>query len=232
MPKLQIGTHGQNSGGWRQWLMRRALAALVHRQVGRAFPSFPVTQSGSFMKKPNTEVLVTYDSKLGSTAEVANFMGNVLTEQGASIAVKPISEVDDLDSYDGVIIGSAIRYDRWSPEARTFVRENKTILSGVPVSFYFTCLTLAKPTPAARLRAEGYADKLRSLVPEVKPVTVGGFAGVLQFARTPWPARLALKVLSIASGVKEGDYRDWEAIRSSPLSQLEPDGLSRKKDAA
>ncbi len=184
------------------------------------------------MKEPNTKVLVTYDSKLGSTAEVAKFMGSVLSEQVASIAVKPLSEVDDLDTYDSVIIGSAIRYDRWLPEATTFVRDNKTTLSNVPVSFFFTCLTLAKPTPAAMLKAEGYADKLRSLAPEVKPVTVGGFAGVLQFARIPWPARFALKVLSIATGVKEGDYRDWESIRSWTLSQLEPDGLFRKEDVA
>ena len=167
-------------------------------------------------------MLVAYDSKLGSTAEVAKFMGSVLSEQGASIAVKPLSEVDDLETYDSVIIGSAIRYDRWLPGATTFVRENETALSNVPVSFFFTCLTLAKPTPAAMLKAEGYADKLRSIVPEVKPVTVGGFAGVLQFARTPWPARLALRMLSIATGVKEGDYRDWAAIRLWTLSQFEP----------
>ena len=73
----------------------------------------------------------------------------------------------------------------------------------------------------AMLKAEGYADKLRSIAPEVKPIAVGGFAGVLQFARTPWPARLALRMLSIATGVKEGDYRDWAAIRSWTLSQLQ-----------
>ena len=56
---------------------------------------------------------MTYDSKLGSTAEVAKFKGGVLSEQGASIAVKPFSEVDELETYDSVIIGSAIRYDRW-----------------------------------------------------------------------------------------------------------------------
>jgi len=173
------------------------------------------------MRKPDTKVLVAYDSKLGSTAEVAKFMGSVLSEQGASITVKPLSEVDDLEAYDSVIIGSAIRYDRWLPDATTFVKENKATLSNVPVSFLFTCLTLAKPTPAALRKAEGYADKLRSLAPEVKPMAVGGFAGVLQFARTPWPARLALRMLSIATGVKEGDYRDWAAIRSWTLGQLQ-----------
>ena len=167
-------------------------------------------------------MLVAYDSKLRSTAEVAKFIGSVLTEQGSKIDVKPLSEVDELDTYDSVIIGSAIRYDRWLPNATAFVKENKATLSKVSVSFFFTCLTLAKPTPAALLKAEGYANKLRSLASEVKPVTVGGFAGVLQFDRTPWPTRLALRVLSIATGVKEGDYRDWEAIRSWTLSQLEP----------
>ena len=173
------------------------------------------------MEESRTRILVAYDSKLGSTAEVAKFIGSVLTEQGSEIDVKPLSEVDELDTYDSVIIGSAIRYDRWLPNATTFVKENATALSKVPVSFFFTCLTLAKPTPAAMLKAEGYADKLRSLAPEVKPVTVGGFAGVLQFARTPWPARFALKLLSIATGVKEGDYRDWDAIRSWTLGQLQ-----------
>ncbi len=174
------------------------------------------------MEQSKTRMLVAYDSKLGSTAEVANFMGRVLSEQGATIAVKPLSQVDELETYHSVIIGSAIRYDRWLPDATAFVKENRTALSNVPVSFFFTCLTLARPTPAAMLKAEGYADKLRSLAPEVKPVTVGGFAGVFQVSRTPWPARLALKVLSIATGVKEGDYRDWAAIRSWTLSQLEP----------
>ena len=173
------------------------------------------------MTNPNIKVLVAYDSKLGSTAEVAEFIGSVLSEQGAPIAVKPISEVNDLETYDSVIIGSAIRYDRWLPDATTFVKANKKTLSNVPVSFFFTCLTLAKPTPAAMLKAEGYAGKLRSLAPEAKPVTVGGFAGVLQFARTTWPAWLALRILSIATGVKEGDYRDWAAIRSWTLDQLQ-----------
>jgi menaquinone-dependent protoporphyrinogen oxidase len=162
-----------------------------------------------------------YDSKLGSTAEVAKFIGSVLTEQGAETEVKPLSTVEDLEAYDRVILSSAIRYDRWLPDATAFVKENKATLSSVPVSFFFTCLTLAKPTPAALLKAEGYADKLRSIAPEVKPTAVGGFAGVLQFARTPWPVRLALRMLPIATGVKEGDYRDWAAILSWTLGQLQ-----------
>lgn len=94
-----------------------------------------------------------------------------------------------------------------------------------------SCFLQLKPTPAARRKAEEYADKLRSFTPEVRPVTVGGCAGVLQFSRTPRPARLALRMLSIATDVKEGDYRDWAAIRSWTLSQPEW-SFSLKADVA
>ena len=166
------------------------------------------------MKDVSTRVLVAYETKLGSTAEVAQFIGSVLVESGLSATVLPISEVRDLAAFDMVIIGSAIRYDHWLPGAVDLVEQNRPVLSGKPVAFFFTCLTLAKPTAAAHRKAEGYADKLRALSPDVIPLTIGKFAGVLDFARTPWPARLALRLLSLATGVKQGDYRDWSAIRA------------------
>ena len=58
-------------------------------------------------------VLVAYDSRLGSTAEVAACIGHVLAEQGASVDVVRIDRVGDVGQYDRVVVGSAIRYDRW-----------------------------------------------------------------------------------------------------------------------
>jgi menaquinone-dependent protoporphyrinogen oxidase len=173
------------------------------------------------MEHARTRTLVAYDSRLGSTAEVAQFIGSVLAEKGAEAEVRPLADVDDLEPFDRVMIGSAIRYDRWLPDATEFVTKHKATLSNLPVSFFFTCLTLANPTPAALRKAEGYAEGLRCLAPEVRPASVGGFAGVLQFSRTPWPARLVLRLLSITTGIKEGDYRDWNAIRTWTLSQVE-----------
>ncbi len=162
-------------------------------------------------------VLVTHDSRLGSTAEVALFIGEVLSEEGVMADVKQVSDVVDPGAYDLVIVGSAIRYDRWLPGAIDFVTANRQSLSSVPVAYFYTCLTLAKRTPETERKADGYADQISRLLPEVRPITVGQFAGVLDLARAPWPTRLLLRVLSMATGVKEGDYRDWQSIRAWTL---------------
>lgn len=165
------------------------------------------------MEKPQARVLVAYASRLGSTAEVATFIGKVMSEGGAEVTVRDLAEVNDVAAYQRVVVGSAIRYDRWLPDAVAFVQENRKALKDVPVAYFFTCLTLARPTPGAIRKAEGYADRLRALAPDLQPVAIGGFAGVLEFARTPWPMRFLLRLLSMTTGVGEGDYRDWEAIR-------------------
>lgn len=167
------------------------------------------------MSKPSDRVLIVYDSRLGSTGEVAEFIGRVLSEEGTLVDVKKLDEpIADLRKYDRVVVGSAIRYDRWLPEAAEFVRANRRHLSELPTAFFFTCLALAKGTAEGERKADSYARKLRELLPETKRVDVGRFAGVLDSSKATGVARLVLRALSVVTGVKEGDYRDWEAIRA------------------
>ena len=95
-------------------------------------------------------VLVTYDSRLGSTAGVAAHIGQVIADEGASVDVLRIEDVGDLGQYDRVVVGSAIRYDRWLAEATAFVEANRDSLSQVPVAMFFTCLALARPRSMSR----------------------------------------------------------------------------------
>ena len=162
----------------------------------------------------NDRVLVAYDSRLGSTAEVAAYVGDVFTEQGASADVVQINNVADIGHYDRVVIGSAIRYDAWLPEATAFVESNRDALSRVPVAMFFTCLALAKDSTQGKRKAESYAGQLRQLLPDVSDVQIGGFAGVLDPSRGPLWTRVLLHVLSLVSGVAPGDYRDWDTIRA------------------
>ena len=165
------------------------------------------------MTNAQNRVLVAFDSRLGSTAEVAAFIGRVLIDNGQRVDVKAVSQVDNLSPYNLVLIGGAIRYDRWLPGVTKFTVAHLKTLQQVPVAFFFTCLTLANPTPDAVRKANSYAQQIRNLVPEVQPLSVGQFAGVLRFAGMPWLLRVVLRIVSLATGVKEGDYRDWDAIR-------------------
>jgi menaquinone-dependent protoporphyrinogen oxidase len=59
---------------------------------------------------PN-RILVTYVSRTGSTAEVAEAIARTLTESGANVGVISMNDVKDLSQYQAVVAGmpSAVR---------------------------------------------------------------------------------------------------------------------------
>ncbi|MHA2027651.1 MAG: flavodoxin domain-containing protein [Candidatus Thorarchaeota archaeon] len=172
--------------------------------------------------KNGHKVLVAYDSETGSTGEVADFIGNVFSKNGDIVEIKNVRETVDLTSYDRIVIGSPIRYDKWMPNARKFVKNNQEILSNIPVAFFFTCLAMTTKTDKTARQAKGYSDKLYDIAPLVKPVSVGEIVGVLDYSKLSFFSRMILKlylvILRLREGDrsigKEGDYRDWHAIRS------------------
>lgn len=162
-------------------------------------------------------VLVAYASRCGSTGGVAQAIGEVLCERGASVEVLRVENVRDLRSYCAVVLGGAIQRDRWLSDASDFVVRHRESLSRVPVAYFLTCLTLARASEQNRQKASMFLDPLRSEVPEVIPLDTGLFAGVLDYEKLSFAVRLVMKSRMKDKGVAEGDYRDWSAIRSWAL---------------
>jgi menaquinone-dependent protoporphyrinogen oxidase len=156
------------------------------------------------------KVLLAYASQCGSTGEVAQAIGQVLCESGAAVDVRLLKNVRQLDSYQAVVVGSAIRSSKWLPEAEDFVRTHQDTLSRVPVAYFATCMTLAVDSAEARRKAATFLAPLRE---QVQPLDVGLFAGKLDFDKLP-PAFRLLWPLTPGGQVGEGDYRDWDAIRA------------------
>ena len=55
------------------------------------------------------KILVTYASRTGTTAGVAEAIGKTLAESGAEVDVRAVADVKDLTPYDAVVAGSAIQ---------------------------------------------------------------------------------------------------------------------------
>lgn len=88
-------------------------------------------------------ILVTYASRTGSTAEIAQAVGKTLGENGAQVDVRPMQEVQDLAPYSAVVAGSAIRGSKWLPEARQFIETHRAELAQKKFAEFTVCITLA-----------------------------------------------------------------------------------------
>jgi menaquinone-dependent protoporphyrinogen oxidase len=161
------------------------------------------------------KILVTYATCTGSTAGVAEAIGKSLASSagGALVEVLPMQAVKELGSYQAVVAGSAIHSNKWLPEAMQFVQANQEELRSKPFAIFLVCMTLAmRNAEKYRPFVADYMAPVRALV---QPVSQGLFAGALDIRKIPTASDRFKFRLSVLFGVwKEGDHRDWEAIRA------------------
>jgi menaquinone-dependent protoporphyrinogen oxidase len=182
---------------------------------GRALGSEIIFPESSCQSKKNNhrKILVAYSSYCGSTGGVAETIGRELCDQGARVDVRFLKKVNDISSYDGIVIGSSIRNRAWLPEAAEFVKKNQERLSRVPVAYFLTCITLYRDTAETRRVVRNYFNPVLESVPSVHPLDLGLFAGVLDYSRMNIIFRTIMKSKMKKQEIPEGDYRNWEAIR-------------------
>lgn len=152
-------------------------------------------------------ILVAYATRYGSTAEVAEAIGDELRKTGVEVDVQPIDDILDLSRYRAVIIGSPIYMGKWLPEAQVFVERHQQYLRGIPVAYFAVGLTVAGETPDAIRKAEASMSQVRMLV---NPVDIGIFPGRLESSRLSAADRAIIKLVR----AKTGDFRDWGAVRA------------------
>jgi menaquinone-dependent protoporphyrinogen oxidase len=148
-------------------------------------------------------VLVTSASKYGATGEIAQAIGEVLSEHGLDATVVPCEQVDTVDGYDAVVLGSAVYAGHWRKAARALVERSGDALAAGPV-WLFSSGPIGDPPK-----------------PEEAPVDVAGILAATRarehrvFAGKLVRKQLSFgdKAIAVALRVPEGDFRDWAAIK-------------------
>jgi menaquinone-dependent protoporphyrinogen oxidase len=77
-------------------------------------------------------VLVAYASKRGSTAEIAETVAATLRREGLGVCLEQAGDVESLERFDAVVLGSAVYMKRWRGDARHFLKKHRKALRQVP----------------------------------------------------------------------------------------------------
>ena len=161
-------------------------------------------------------ILIVYDTIHGSTAEVADKIGNALCSRGFTVDVRFVGNTSSIEEYDAVILGSAIYEFNWLPDARRFLRNYYAALSSKPVAVFIVCSAMYQDTPESRDAVrKAFVSPLLTRYPAISPLSIGLFGGAVDFNTNRYNLfeKIVLRILGKALGFKDSaDWRDWDYI--------------------
>src|SRR5690349_15210407 len=94
-------------------------------------------------------ILVTFATRGGSTRELAEQIAQALEQSGLTVDLQPVTALIDSASYDAVILGSALYFQRLMPEALQFLTNHASILTSRPLAIFSVGAEMRKGTPTA-----------------------------------------------------------------------------------
>ena len=187
------------------------------------------------------KILIAYATKCGSTAEVAEAVGEAMPSHGLDVHVRPAAQVDHVGEYDAVVVGCPILYASPHSDAVGLLHRHRAVLARLPVAYFLTCLELTRipeadhrgvptvvdpdlgalPRNPGKLSywershlVSGLVDQLLDAAPDVTPVSVGVFRGRMRYSDLNPADWLLMRAGRLLFSVPAGDFRNWPAIRS------------------
>jgi menaquinone-dependent protoporphyrinogen oxidase len=169
------------------------------------------------------KVLVTYASKYGATAEIAEKIGEVLRQAGLQTDILPVKSIRDLTQYNAVILGSAVYIGQWRKDAVKFLKANEKILAERPV-WLFSSGPAGDGDPVELLQGWRFPSSLQPVADRIQPRDIAVFHGNVDMEKVNFIEKWM--ITNVKSPV--GDYRDWDAITTwatsivNTLKETEP----------
>lgn len=149
------------------------------------------------------KVLVAVASRHGSTREIGAAIADVLREEGFDVDLADPDDVDAVDPYAAVVLGSAVYVGRWAASARAVVDRCAAGLVRRPV-WLFSSGPLGFPAVPAE-----DPDEVPGLVARLGARDHRSFAGRLD----PETLGLAERAVVALVRAEEGDFRAWGEVQ-------------------
>ena len=147
-------------------------------------------------------VLVSVASRHGSTAEIADRIGEVLKAAGIDADIRPPDQVASVAHYDSVILGSGVYAGRWLGPAKQLAERESADLKSRPV-WLFSSGPVGDPAKPAADPVD--VDLVRKWTDAIDHRV---FPGKLDRQELGFGER----AIVLAVHAAEGDFRPWDDV--------------------
>lgn len=152
-------------------------------------------------------VLVVVASRHGSTWEIGEVVAAAVASRGHVVDQSAPEDVESLDDYDAVVLGSAVYLAHWISTARDFVERFADDLRRVPVWMFSSGLATQ---PAASANSP---HELLAVREQIDARGHRAFRGRLDRSILTFAERAAIA----GARAREGDHRDMAAVHAWAL---------------
>lgn len=153
------------------------------------------------------KILITYATKYGSTGEIANKIKELLDKSSATIDLVPVDEVNEINQYTTVIVGSAVYMGQWRKNASRFLRKNVSALKDKNV-WIFSSGPTGEGDPVELLKGWRMPKRLEKILDEIKPKEIKVFNGKLTKEKMNFFDKFIIDKVK----APVGDFIDWQDV--------------------
>ena len=150
------------------------------------------------------KVLVAVASRHHATFQIGDAIASALTAAGLEVDLRRPEEVDRIDAYDAVVLGSGVYAGQWLAPAKELASRLAGELGERPVWLFSSGPIGEPPAPA------GDPAGVASIIAAVGPREHRVFTGRID----PSELNLGEKVILKVVRAQPGDFRDWPAIEA------------------
>lgn len=169
-------------------------------------------------------ILLLYATVEGQTEKIANTIAGHLTEAGATVTVKNVSDRQfvqqpNLVEFDQLILGASIHAGKIEKAMATFLNTHSREIEAMPRSLFIVLMAAATKDPERRERS--FAEIRRNLAKQVQLsfADVEMIAGALMYTKYNWLVKWLMKSMVRKEGgntdtSRDHEYTDWDQVET------------------
>jgi len=169
-------------------------------------------------------ILIAYNTKNGGSVGIGLKMREILRNNGYAVDLRYIPRImdDELEAYDGFIVGGAIYWSMFMRETREFIAKHADIFKRKPTAMYMVCGKMCNLF-APKLEGDeakwrrlslDYLEPMFATLPDLKShlVDIGTFAGNIYFKFMNLPEFMLMGLQMHRTGLKQGSYVNLDKV--------------------